>query len=123
MAYLIPKLQGKGRDACAGLTYTETYTEVKEVLRKRFNVTEEGSRQSLRNLKFNDKMTPEEYAIQAMRLTSRWLTPDEGEEQMRQKVAMEQIVEGMSEGMKKWIIREQPRDPYAMAELMQVYLV
>ena len=36
---------------------------------------------------------------------------------------MEQMVEGMSEGMKKWIIREQPRDPYAMAELMQVYLV
>ena len=66
-------LQGKARDACAGLTYTE----VKEVLGKGFNVTEEGSRQSLRNLKFNNKMTPEEYAIQAMRLTSRWLTPDE----------------------------------------------
>ena len=82
VAYLIPKLQGKARDACAGLTYTEMYTEVKEVLRKRFNVTEEGSRQSLRNLKFDNKMTPEEYAIQAMRLTSWWLTPDEGEEQM-----------------------------------------
>ena len=36
---------------------------------------------------------------------------------------MEQMIEGMSEGMKKWIIREQPQDPYAMAELMQVYLV
>ena len=88
-----------------------------------FNVTEEGSRQSLTNLKFNNKMTPEEYAKQAMRLTTRWLTPDEGEEQMRRKVSMEQMVEGMSEGMKKWIIREQPRDLYAMAELMQVYLV
>ena len=32
------------------------------------------------------------------------------------------MIKGMSEGMKKWIIREQPRDPYAMAELMQVYL-
>ena len=42
---------------------------------------------------------------------------------MQRKVAMEQMVEGISEGMKKWIIREQPRDSYAMAELMQVYLV
>ena len=80
VAYLIPKLQGKARDACAGLTYTETYTEVKEVLRKRFNVTQEGSRQSLGNLKLNNKMTGEE---QAMRLTSRLLTHDEREEQMR----------------------------------------
>ena len=39
-ANLIPKLQSKARDACAGLTYTETYMEVKEVLRKQFNVTE-----------------------------------------------------------------------------------
>ena len=123
VVHLIPKLQGRARDACGGLTYTETYAEVKEVLRKRFNVTEEGSRQSLRNLKFNSKMTHEEYAIQAMKLTSRWLTPDKGEEQMRQKVAMEQMVQGMNEGMKKWIVREQPPDPYAMAELMQVYLV
>ena len=121
VAYLIPKLQGKVRDACAGLTYTETYTEVKEVLWKQFNVTEESSRQSLKNLKFNNKMTPEEYTIQAMRLTGWWLTPDEEEEQMGQKVAMEQMVEGMSEGMKKWIIREQPRDPYAMTELISIW--
>ena len=86
-------------------------------------LTEEGSRQSLRNLKFNKKMTPEEYAIKALTLTSWWLTPNEGEEQMRQKVAMEQMVEGMSGGTKEWIIREQPRDPHAMEELMQVYLV
>ena len=85
---LIPKLQGKARDAYAELTYTETYMEVKEVLRKWFNVTQEGSRQNLRNLKFNNKMTPEEYVIQAMRLTNQWLTPDKGEEQMRRKVAM-----------------------------------
>ena len=54
-----------------------------------------------------------------MRLTSQWLTPDEGEEQMHQKVVMELMVQGI----KQWIIREQPQDPYAMAELMQVYLV
>ena len=33
------------------------------------------------------------------------------------------MVEGISEWIKKWIIREQPRDSYAMAELMRVYLV
>ena len=54
-----------------------------------------------------------------MRLTSQWLTPDEGEEQMQQKVAMELMVQGM----KQWIIREQPQDPFAMAELMQLYFV
>ena len=69
VAYLIPKLQGTIRDSCAGLTYTETYMEVKEVLRKRFNVTKGGSRQSLRNLKFNNKMTLQEYVVQAMPLT------------------------------------------------------
>ena len=61
------------RDVSAGLTYTEMYTEVKEVLWKGFNVTKEGSRK----IKFNTKMTPKEYVVQAMKLT-----PDKREEQM-----------------------------------------
>ena len=44
--------------------------EAKEVLRKQFNVTEKGSRQSLSNLEFNKKTTPEEYMVKAMKLTS-----------------------------------------------------
>ena len=68
-------------------------------------------------------MTPKEYMIQALKLISRWLTPDEGEEQMRRKVVMEHMVQKMNEGMKQWIIREQPPDQYAMVKLMQVYLV
>ena len=50
--HLIPKLQGKARDACAGLTYEEPYDEIKEVLKRRFDITTEGCQRSLRGLNF-----------------------------------------------------------------------
>ena len=31
---------------------------------------------------------------------------------------MEQMTQGMNEGMEQWIIQEQPQDLYTMAELM-----
>ena len=52
---MIPKLQGRAGDACAGLTgdacagltYKETNIEIKEVLKKQFDTTLEESRQQL----------------------------------------------------------------------------
>ena len=44
VACLIPKLQGRPRDTCADFTYTEMYTEMREVLQKWFIVSEEGSK-------------------------------------------------------------------------------
>ena len=67
-------------------------------------------------------MTPEEYAVEAMKLTDQWLTPDAGPDQMKRKVAMEQMIQGIPAAMRQWIIREQPQDPYHMAEQMQTYI-
>ena len=60
VTHLMPKIQGRARDACAGLTY-EDYETVKTVLKRRFDITTEGCRQRFRSLKWSKSMTPEVY--------------------------------------------------------------
>ena len=120
--HLIPKLQGRARDACAGLTYKEDYETVKTVLKRRFDITTEGCRRRFRSLKWSKSMTPEEYTVQVTKLADRWLTPDEGMEQVKEKVVMEQMIEGIPVMMRQWIMREEIRGPTHIAELMQRYI-
>ena len=115
--HLIPKLQGRARDACARLTYEKDYETVKTMLKRRFDITTEGCRKRFRSLKWSKSMTPEEYTVQVTKLADRWLTPEEEMEQVKEKVVMEQMIERIPVTMRQWIMREEIHGPTHIAKL------
>ena len=100
----------------------EDYETVKTVIKRRFDITIEGCRQRFRSLEWSKRMTPEEYTVQATKLGDWWLEPEKGMEQVKEKVVMEQMIEGISVTMRQWIIQEEICGATHIAELMQKYI-
>ena len=68
-------------------------------------------------------MVPEKYVAAKKLYTERWLKPEEGLEQMVDKVAMEAVLDGLPRDMKMWINRQRPSGVDGLVSLMQTYLL
>lgn len=119
---LVPLLRGKAREACEGLSYDETYEEVKDTLYRYFNVTEEGNRRKFREYQWSKQTNPECYVARKLKLLERWLTPGEGVDQIVEKVHLEGVMDGLPKDMRAWIGEREPRSARDVARWMQTYL-
>ena len=61
--------------------------------------------------------------MQATKLADQWLTYEKGMEQVKEKVVMEQMIEGIPVTMRQRIMREEIHGPTHIAELMQRYIM
>ena len=121
--YLVEVIAGKAREACQGINYTEaTYDQMKEQLLSYFNIVPSSQLDRLKQYRWNDKLTPEEYVMKREILLDRWLTPHEGIEQMREKLTIDRSLEGMSEPMRKWVREKEPKTKTEVITSMRVYL-
>ena len=121
--YLVEVIAGKAREACRGINYTEaTYDQMKEQLLSYFNIVPSSQLDRLKQYRWNDRLTPEEYVMKTEILLDRWLTPHEGIEQMREKLTIDRSLEGMSEPMRKWVREKEPKTKTEVITSMRVYL-
>ena len=60
--------------------------------------------------------------MQGTKLGDQWLTPEEGMEQVKKKVVIEHIIEGIPVTMRQWIMQEKICGLTHIAELMQKYI-
>ena len=146
--YLVEVITGKAREACQGIHYTEaTYDQMKEQLLSYFNIVPSSQLDRLKQYRWNDKLTPEEYVMKTeilldrlkqyrwndkltpeeyvMKteiLLDRWLTPHEGIGQMREKLTIDRSLEGISEPMRKWVREKEPKTKTEVITSMRVYL-
>ena len=121
--YLVEVITGKAREACQGIHYTEaTYDQMKEQLLSYFNIVPSSQLDRLKQYRWNDKLTPEEYVMKTEILLDRWLTPHEGIGQMREKLTIDRSLEGISEPMRKWVREKEPKTKTEVITSMRVYL-
>ena len=87
IVYLTELLQGKAREACRGVNNSITdYDNLKDTLLRYFGVTVESQRRKFRECRWNFHTAPEEYFAQKRKFGMRWLVPENGRQQMLDKV-------------------------------------
>ena len=122
IVYLTELLQGKAREACRGVNYSMTdYDDLKDTLLQYFDVTAESQRRKFRECKWNCRTVPEEYFAQKRKFGTRWLVPENGRQQMLDKVLVEGALEGLPNRMCIWIGEKHPQNLKEMFDLAQTY--
>ena len=64
---------------------------------------------------------PTEWISKGMKLMKKWLTPEQGADQMVEKIAVEQFLNGLPQEMRIWVTSQNPGTPSRVAELMESY--
>ena len=77
---------------------------------------------NLREMRWNSQIVPEKYVAAKKRYTERRLKPEEGLEQIVDKVAMEAVLDGLPRDMRLWISRQRPSSRWFSVTL-QTYLL
>ena len=118
---LTPLLSGKARTVCTDMGATVDYPGVKRAILEHYNVNTERCRRKLRDHTWTKDQEPTEWISKGMKLVKRWLTPDQGVEQIIEKVAVEQFLNGLPQEMRIWVTSQNPGTPGKVAELMESY--
>lgn len=96
LTYLIGVPRGKGAEACQGIDYNEAdYAYVRESLWKNFNVIEDGQQRKVRSFCLWPKMSTESYIAKSTKLVRRWLKPEEGVEEVLDKILQEMLIQAL----------------------------
>ena len=121
MLHLTPLLSGKARTVCTDLGATMDYDGVKKAILEHYNVNAERCRRKFRDHMWTKDQDPTEWISKGMKLMKRWLTPEQGADQMVEKIAVEQFLNGLPQEMRIWVTSQNPGTPSRVAELMESY--
>ena len=121
MLRLTPLLSGKARTVCTDLGATMDYDGVKKAILEHYNVNAERCRRKFRDHTWTKDQDPTEWISKGMKLMKRWLTPEQGADQMVEKIAVEQFLNGLPQEMRIWVTSQNPGTPSRVAELMESY--
>ena len=64
---------------------------------------------------------PTEWITKGIKLAKRWLLPEEGVDQVVNKVAVEQFLNGLPQEMRIWVASHDPETPEKVAQLIESY--
>ena len=119
---LTPLLKGKAR---AVYTDPETtaagYNTVKTAILNVFSINPERSRKQFHALTWTRDSEPTEWVSKGVKLMRMWLQPDKGVDTILNRVAVEQLVNGLPHKLKMWVASHTPETPAAVAELIEAY--
>ena len=62
-----------------------------------------------------------EWVMKGVKLMRRWLRPDDGVDVILNKVAVQQLINGLPNEVKVWVALRNPETPAAVAELIETY--
>ena len=118
---LTPLLKGKARAVCTDLGNKMEYDGVKKAILSHYNVSPERCRKQFQAHIWTKDTEPNEWTAKGMKLMKRWLLPEEGIEQMMDKIAVEQFLHALPQELRKWVASHNPGTAAEVAELIESY--
>ncbi len=118
---LTPLLSGKTRTVCTDIGPTMGYAAVKRAILDHYSVNPERSRKDFRALVWTKDQEPTEWISKGMKLAKRWFLPEGGADQMLDKIAVEQFINGFPQELRLWVASHTPETPAQVAQLIESY--
>ena len=118
---LTPLLNGKARAVYTDLGTTTDYNGVKKAILSHFSANPERCRKWFPMHIWTRDAEPNEWIAKGMKLMKRWLLPEEGIEQMMDKLAVEHFLNALLQELRTWVASHNPGTPAAVAELVELY--
>ena len=118
---LTPLLNGKARAVCTNLGPSINYKGVKGAILEHYNINPERCRREFRAITWTKDQEPTVWITNGIKLLNRWLKPDEGVDQVMDKIAVEQFVNGLPQELRVWVASHNPKKPADVAELIEAY--
>ena len=118
---LTPLLKGKARTVCIDVGTLMDYDEVKKSILSHYSVSPERCRKAFRAHTWTRDAEPNAWIARGRKLMNRWLLPEEGMEQVLDKIAVEQFVTALPQELRIWVASHSPETPAAVARLIEAY--
>uniref|UniRef100_A0A1X7U952 Reverse transcriptase n=1 Tax=Amphimedon queenslandica TaxID=400682 RepID=A0A1X7U952_AMPQE len=118
---LTPLLSGKARTVCTDLGTTTDYDGVKKAILEHYNINTERCRRKFRSHVWTRDQDPTDWIARGVKLVKRWLVPENGMEQVVNKIAVEQLLNGLPHKMRIWVTSQNPETPEKVGELIESY--
>ncbi|RXN23940.1 zinc finger and SCAN domain-containing 9 [Labeo rohita] len=101
----------------------EVYTDLKEALLEKFNISPETYRQRFRSTTVPAGESPTETYNRLKNLYKRWVRPEEhSKEEIGEAIILEQLLRVLPYDARTWVREHEPRSGLAAAKLAQQYL-
>lgn len=117
---LTPLLNGKARTVCTDLGAGE-YDQVKEAILSHYNVNPERCRKRFRSHVWTRDAEPNEWVAKGTKLMKRWLLPEQGMDQLLNKIIVEQLLCALPQELRIWVAAQNPETSTKVAELIESY--
>ena len=115
---LTPLLNGRARTVCTDLGTTADYDGVKKAILDHYNINPERCRKQFRTHSWTRDAEPNEWVARGLKLM---LHPDEGLDQVLEKIAVEQFLNALPQELRIWVASQNPTTPTKVAELIELY--
>ncbi|KAL0194736.1 hypothetical protein M9458_008308, partial [Cirrhinus mrigala] len=122
---LVPLLTGQALEAYLAMDEerSEVYTDLKEALLEKFNISPETYRQRFRSTTVPAGESPTETYKRLKNLYKRWVRPEEhSKEEIGEAIILEQLLWVLPYDAHTWVREHEPRSGLAVAKLAQQYL-
>ena len=118
---LTPLLKGKARAVCIDVGAMLNYVEVKKVILSHYSVSPERCRKGFRAHTWTRDAEPNAWVAKGKKLMNRWLLPEDGMEQVLDKIAVEQFINALPQELRIWVASHSPETPTTVAKLIEAY--
>ena len=118
---LTPLLKGKARTVCTDVGALKEYEGVKKAILSQYSVSPERCRKEFRAHTWTREAEPNAWIAKGRKLMNRWLLPEEGLEQVLDKIAVEQFINALPQDLRIWVASHSPETPTAVAKLIEAY--
>ena len=100
---------------------TADYDGVKKAILDHYNINPERCRKKLCTHSWTRDAEPKKWVARGLKLMRRWLHPDEGLDQVLEKIAVEQFLNALPQELRIWVASQNPTTPTKVAELIELY--
>ena len=118
---LTPLFKGKARTVCIDVGSMTAYEGVKKAILSQYSVSPERCRKEFRMHAWTRDAEPNAWIAKGKKLMNRWLRPEDGMEQVLNKIAVEQFINALPQELRIWVASHSPDTPTAIAELIESY--
>ena len=123
MQHLVPVCAGKAREALRGINYeTAVYDEVKRSILHYFDISTSSQRESYKRHSWTKETAPREFIQRKRVLLKRWLRPEDGVEQLLEKILLDGLLEALPGAARRWVRERDPKTVDEMSRAMQLFV-
>ena len=121
---LAPQLSGRAQQAYASMDSKDSsdYDKLKEVILKRYDITDESYRRRFRAARLKQHKTNRELQVRLTDLTNKWMRECKTIEEVKDKLILEQLLETLPQAVKKFVNERKPATSREAALLADDYV-